>query len=297
MGAWYIVQLGGGFYWAPTTAWFSQGLDEAELSKAISKFSRFWLTGSLLGSLAGGMIYSGGRAFMFLFPLLLLLVFLAGLIYYGYHSADGRGDNATGRRNDDGQKNLQIGASYRKKLHLFAIRGWVSGFCGNIITGFLPNIFPLYIRDTLGLTERAAGFILLFRGTAAVLAFTVYAKFTFWHFNRRWFFLVHTGLILFLLLLILPGRSVPLNIIVVFCIGFLYAGANNNSLFHSGADKTNPGKNMAYHEIFTYTGTIAGTLVGGFGYQHFGMFGTLLALAFIETLGLGFQILLERKTA
>jgi predicted MFS family arabinose efflux permease len=156
-------------------------------------------------------------------------------------------------------------------------------------------VVPLFIRDTLGYTEKTAGIVLLFRGIAGLLAFTFYARFTFWHFNRRWFFILQGAMVAAALLFLVAGNRIILYSVMAFCVGFLYAGCYNNSIFHAGADKKNPAKDMALHEIFLSLGGAAGTLGGGFCYQYFGMGNTFLLLALIQAVGLGVQIRLDRQ--
>jgi predicted MFS family arabinose efflux permease len=214
-----------------------------------------------------------------------------------FFTESGRQDNTIGRREDDGQDSIAAERPERleKTVRSFKIRGWISGLCGNMFTGVLGNVVPLFIRDTLGYTEKAAGTMLLFRGIAGLLAFTFFARFTFWHFNRRWFFILQGALIAMALLFFAAGKGIILYSVIAFCVGFLYAGCYNNSIFHAGADKKNPAKNMALHEIFLSIGGAAGTLGGGFCYQYFGMGTTFFILALIQAAALGIQIRLDRQ--
>jgi predicted MFS family arabinose efflux permease len=294
--AWCLIQGCTGFFWPPVMAWFTQGLTEAELNRDISWYNRAWMGGSLVGPLAGGGLYRHGLAGIFITVFLCLFLTLFILAFLIFFTESVRNDNTIGRREEDKQaRGVERSNRLEKTIRSFKIRGWISGLCGNVFIGVLGNVVPLFIRDALGYTEKTAGLVLLFRGVAGLIAFTFYARFTFWHFNRRWFFALQGLLIAASLMFLAAQRGIVLYSIIAFCVGFFYAGCYNNSIFHAGADKKNPAKNMALHEIFLSIGGAAGTLGGGFCYQYLGMGSTFLILALIQAAGLGVQIWLDRQ--
>jgi predicted MFS family arabinose efflux permease len=182
-------------------------------------------------------------------------------------------------------------------LQLFKICGWLGALCANAFTGMLGNIFPLYIRDGLGYTERTAGMLLLFRGLAAMIGFSLFARLSFWHFNRRWFLIIQSACLGCALFFMLAGRSLFLNFVIIAVYGFFYSGMYNNSIFHSSADTRNNKSNLAIHEIFLSIGNMLGSFGGGFCYQRFGMTGTFLAISFVLALVLAIYVLLIYRKA
>jgi predicted MFS family arabinose efflux permease len=182
-----------------------------------------------------------------------------------------------------------------KRLDLYRYRGWVSGLFSSLFVGVLVNIVPLHIRDGLGYTERYAGTILFLRGVISFLGFAILARFTAWHFSRRWFLFLHSGLMLCTIILMLAGNRLYLFVIPVVLYGFIYAACYNNSMFYSGATGRNSKKNLALHEIFLSIGNIAGTAGGGFFYQHFRFTGTCIAMFLTLGAGLGIFALFNQR--
>jgi predicted MFS family arabinose efflux permease len=187
--------------------------------------------------------------------------------------------------------------SREEALQFFKICGWLGALCANAFAGILGNIFPLYIRDGLGYTERTAGMLLLFRGIAAMIGFSLFARLSFWHFNRRWFLIVQGACLLCALFFMLAGKNLFLNFVIIVVYGFFYSGMYNNSIFHSSADARNSKSNLAVHEIFLSIGNMLGSFGGGFCYQRFGMAGTFLALSLVLFLVLAIYVLLIYRKA
>jgi predicted MFS family arabinose efflux permease len=169
----------------------------------------------------------------------------------------------------------------QKAIAFFKIRGWLGCASAGVFSGILANILPLHIRDGLGFTERTAGTVLLFRGLASLAGFSILARFSFWHFNRRWFPILQGALIVSALLFLVAGNILWIYVVLVCIYGFLYAGSYNNSLYHSSADGKEPEKNMATHEIFLACGTALGSMGGGLCYQYLGFAATFVILALV----------------
>jgi predicted MFS family arabinose efflux permease len=297
--AWGFIQFCTGFFWPPIMAWFTQGLNETELNRDISWYNRAWMTSSLLAPLLGGLLYHTAITLAFAVVLICLLLVIATLVFLAFFTEAGRQDTTTGRRDETKTKKELPGTVVRleKSIHIFKIRGWISGVCTNLFSGVLANVVPLYIRDILGYTEKTAGLVLLFRGLAGVIAFTFYARFIFWHFNRRWILFLHSSLVVLALALFFSGKIIFFYMIIALIFGFTNAGCYNNSIFHSGVDKKNPAKNMALHEIFLSIGGAAGSLGGGFCLQFFGMGSTFFILTLVQGAGLAAQFYLDKRQA
>ncbi|AEF81139.1 MFS transporter [Leadbettera azotonutricia] len=296
---WGFIQGATGFFWPPLMAWFTQGLDETELNHDISWYNRAWMSALLIGPLVGGALYRVSTALVFALVCLCLFSIVAVLVFLAFFTEPGRKDNTTGQQDEakTAKKNPLIPERLEKSIQSYKIRGWIGGVCSNLFSGVLGNVVPLYIRDTLGYTEKTAGLVMLFRGIAGVLAFTFFAKFIFWHFNKKWILFLHGSLIVSSLILLFSGKMILLYMIIAFAFGFISAGCYNNSIFHSGVDKKNPAKNMALHEIFLSIGGAAGSLGGGYCLQFFGMGSTFFILAIIQGAGLAAQFYLDRRQA
>jgi predicted MFS family arabinose efflux permease len=297
VASWSLLQIATGFYWPPLQAWFTQGLSEEALNRDISWFNRCWMSGSLLGPFLGGVLYHHNPSWTFGAAFICLGIVLFSLIFLVLRpgSDNQEAEETPAPHNAAAALNSKTPESLRKTLVFFKIRGWTGAFCANLFYGIMANVIPLFIRDTLGYSEYIASLVLLFRGAAAIIAFTWYARYTFWHFNRRWFLILQGSIILCTLLLITAGTHVLIYLIIACLYGFFYAGCYNNSIFHSGADKKNTGKNMAFHEMFLSIGSAAGALGGGVFFQYIGMTSTLLIMALIQAAGFLVLVLIDRQ--
>jgi predicted MFS family arabinose efflux permease len=293
--SWSLLQTSNGFYWPPLQAWFTRGLNNEELNRDISWFNRCGMSGALLGPFLGGFLYHYVPSWTFIAAFICLSIVLAVLVSLTLHAGnrESAGPSSSGKTAALNSKAPEI---LRKTIVSFKIRGWVGAFCVNFFYGILANVLPLHLRNNLGFSEESASLLLFFRGIAAIAAFTWFARHTFWHFNRRWFFFLQGSMILCALLFIGAGTYLLVYLAIASVYGFFYAGCYNNSIFHAGADRKNTGRNMALHEMFLSLGSAAGSLGGGFCYQYFGIGGTFLMLALLLAAGLALQILLDRKS-
>ncbi|MDR1046543.1 MAG: MFS transporter [Treponema sp.] len=312
--AYCIIQGSSGFFWPPVMAWFTQGLNEEELNRDISRFNLCWMGGGLLGPLVGGVLYHVNSIlnFLVIYACLVLVLYLLWRLSARHGESADSGAVVAGTGVEIPHAPVETGASLKaasveaeklesrrellreRSLKLFKYRGWMSAFCGNAFSGILANIFPLYIRDVLGYTEGTAGMLLLFRGIAALAGFAVFARLKFWHFNRKWFVLIHGIVAVLALLFVFSGKNIFMYFIVIFITGFFYAGCYNNSIFHSSAEKKNTKANLALHEIFLSVGSMSGAFGGGLCYQRFGMGGTFFALSLILFAIAAINIILNR---
>jgi predicted MFS family arabinose efflux permease len=307
--AYVFVQGATGFFWPPVMAWFTRGLDERGLNRNIAAFNGSWMSGVLLGPPISGALYHVNRGLSFLalnlgYALVLGILVLVirrearpgGGSPAGAEGAEARNVPAPPPRDRRPASKPAVPPAREKAMDWFRYRGWIGAFCANCFLGVLNNILPLHIRDGLGYTERTAGLILFIRCVSGLAGFTVLARLTFWHFNRRWFFLVQGALVFCALAFLPAGRLMPLYFVIVFFYGFVNSCGYNNSIFHSGATGKNTGKNMALHEMFLSIGSALGSAGGGFCYQHAGFAGTFAALGIFQALALVFFALLDYHT-
>jgi predicted MFS family arabinose efflux permease len=299
-----LIQGGTGFFWPPIMAWFTQGLDEAGLNRDISIFNRSWMSGNLLGPPIAGALYHWSSVFSFLavncgyaLALGILILLIRGKLELAVPDAPTEPvpvkPGAAHPASRSSPPPPAVLAAREKAMDWFRYRGWIGAFCANCFVGVLVNIVPLHIRDGLGYTERTAGMVLFIRCISGLVGFTVLAKVSRWHFNRRWFLLVQSALVFCALAFLPAGGRIPFYFSIIFIYGFVHSCCYNNSIFHSSATGKNPQKNMALHEIFLSMGSAAGAAGGGFCYQHFGFAGTFAALGVVLSLGLAFFVLLD----
>jgi predicted MFS family arabinose efflux permease len=311
--AYVFVQGATGFFWPPIMAWFTRGLDERGLNRDIALFNRSWMSGNLLGPPVSGALYHVNSGLCFLavnFGYALVLGILILVIRREGRAGEGPGKAESGEGQGGEGRNIPVPpvrdrrrivpkpaiplASAREKaMDWFRYRGWIGAFCTNCFLGVLNNILPLHIRDGLGYTERTAGMVLFIRCVSGLIGFTVLARITFWHFNRRWFLLVQSAMVFCAFVFLPAGSVIPLYFVIIFIYGFVHSCCYNNSIFHSSATGRDTGKNLALHEVFLSIGSALGSAGGGFCYQRSGFVGTFAALGIVQVLALVFFVLLD----
>jgi predicted MFS family arabinose efflux permease len=284
--AYFVAQGTTSFFWLPVMTWFTNALTGKELNRDIGYFNLSWMSGSLFAPLLGGTLYHLNRVYVF--PAVLSGLFLALFsLYILSRYSEKKGWQKDPLRTEVREPGTDKAAetlpqAVRDSLAMFKIQGWCGAFCCNMVNGMLIYIMPLHIRNSLGASEQTVGQILLFRGLGALTGFSILARTSRWHFNRRWFILVQGLLIFDLVLFMALGSFVPAYFFLSFLVGLLYSGSYNNSLFHSSASPENPEKNLSFHEIFLSSGSVLGSLCGGMIYQYFGLYPAFLLLALIQ---------------
>ena len=139
------------------------------------------------------------------------------------------------------------------------------------------TIFPLYAQDVLAISESFTGLLLLFRGVATCISFLLLGKFGFWHFKKRYIFLVQT--VFALSCLVATGFTSMLAYGLFFLLfGILFATAYTQSMFHGASGSINRSSRMVIHEVLLTVGTIIGAVLGGFLYETFSFSLVLLSI-------------------
>jgi predicted MFS family arabinose efflux permease len=279
-------------------AWFAEGVNETQLNKDISWWSRSWMAGTLAGPMVSGVLYQRNALFPFLAASLCSVLTLICIVYLNKHfplNPPKLSENAPdipGINNKAGAGSLQ---QIQNRLSVYKISAWIGVCFANMFVGLIVNVTPIFIRDTLHYSARMAGLILLTRAFASIAGFTLLGRFTSWHF-RKYFFIILQGLtVLCCLLFFLAGNNIGMYFVPAFFFGFLFAGFNGSSTFYSGIDIQNLRRNPALHEAFSAAGNSIGSLGGGFCFQYTGMGATFLIMMLAQGLGLLVLIFLSKK--
>ena len=325
----WIMQLSTGFYWPPVMAWLTAGLNEKEMNREISIYNRSWMGAIILAPLTAGTLYRWNSDANFIvmiacyFMVLVILSLLrryskkTGISLYEKHnsaktsigtihtsevaSASGTPLNVSADRTES--EKPESAAAVRRdavpgnKLDFWRYKGWINVFSSSLFLGIFGNIIPLYIRYSMGYTERSAGVMLFIRSICGFLGFTILARFSSWHFNRRWFYFLQAGIISCAVLFLFSGGQLYLFYFIAILVGLINSGCYNNSIFYSSSTGKNPRKNLALHEIVQSVGSAAGSAGGGFIYQNFRYAGTFTVLILFQLLMTGAIFCLDRISA
>ncbi|MBI9105759.1 MAG: MFS transporter [Spirochaetales bacterium] len=279
------------FYWPQLMGWFSYGLDNSGLGSAISKFNISWSTGSLSGPLVGGLLVERNLLFPFYADIILMtslglllafgLVFVRDMRSFPVHS-----EPANSLRSADEMINGGRGTILR-----FA--GWIGVFSTYIVLGLLNNIFPLFIRDNMGLGESVAGNLLFLRGVTTAIGFFIAGKITSWHFNSKLMLLTQILTAVSMLILLMVKSITGFYGLFIF-YGLLFAMAYSNGIFHGSAGAVDRGRRMGLFESILTMGVIVGSLLGGYFYQYYSIYTAFLFCFALITIGFTAQLVLVR---
>ena len=295
----WLLMFSTSLFWPPILAWLTEGLSGNELSSKISYFSRSCMAALIIAPPVAGQLYQFNSDINFIVVSLCFFISVF-LILFARRSPEEHNDEKKGlclpaKPSDDGKQN-PIPLHPDKKLDHFRYVAWIGSFCSIVFIGVLINILPIHIRDTMGYTEGTAGWILFTRCVAAFAGFILLAKYTSWHFNFRWFFILHAGLMFCAVLFLLAGSQLYLYFGIVVLYGLINAAIGTKSIFYSRATGKNPKKNITIHEMFHCAGAAAGSAGGGLLYQHFGFAGICLALLLMLSLVAGVFVIIRRKS-
>ena len=289
------------FYWPQVMGWFSYGLSNRELSKSISGFNISWSTGALCGPLAGGILAERNIMLSFYIDItmiaFILLLLIAGLIFikdmrvFPVHYkpvATGPATHEAGLEESSAAVDELINGG---KGTIMRFPGWIGVFSVYVVLGLLNNIFPLFVRDTLGLSESAAGNILFVRGLITAVGFFIAGRIIGWQFNRK-IMLVTQGATAAVMIVMLFIKAVPGFYLLFILFGALFSMAYSNGIFHGSAGSLDRGRRMALFESFLTTGVIIGSIGGGYLYQYYSIHAAFILCASILIAGLAAQIII-----
>jgi len=261
------------FYWPQLMGWFSYGLDNRNLGTSISRFNISWSTGSLIGPLVGGILVEKNLLLPFYVDIILMialgLLLVLGLVFvrdmrnYPVHIEVDTPKRSDGETLNDG------------KGTILRFAGWIGVFSVYVVLGLLNNIFPIFVREDLGLGESVAGNILFFRGIATAVGFVAAGKIIRWHFNGRLMLLTQAVTAVCMLFLFFV-KSVSGFYILFVIYGLLFSMAYSNGIFHGSAGAVDRGRRMALFESVLTLGVILGSVLGGYLYQYFSIYTAFL---------------------
>ncbi len=269
-----LVFYGGAFMsllWPQVEGWFSRGKEGgAQLNHVTNAFNFSWSFGVGVSSYIAGILVEVSTttpfyvAILMFFLVFLLLVITSALV---------PGIRAVQSEHADNKENNREDAS--TPLRFYAWVGIISLYSGMSV---ILTIFPLYAQDVLKISESQTGLLLLVRGVATCLSFLALGKMEFWHFKKRYIFMVQ--LLFGVLCLFAMGFSSPLPFAFFFLLfGILFAFSYDQSMFHGASGSVNRSGRMIIHEVLLTVGTIlGGAVVGGSVYEQLSFSKVLLVI-------------------
>ena len=255
--------------WPQIEGWFSRGKEGIQLSHVSNAFNFSWSSGLAFSSFVAGVLVERSTILPFMVAVaLFLLVFLI----IAASSALVPGIRAMKSEKEENHASDKVDES--TPLRFYCWIGVIILYTGMSV---ILTIFPLYAQDVLAISESFTGLLLLFRGVATCISFLLLGKFGFWHFKKRYIFLVQT--LFALSCLVATGFTSMLAYGLFFLLfGILFATAYTQSMFHGASGSINRSSRMVIHEVLLTVGTIIGAVLGGFLYETFSFSLVLLSI-------------------
>ena len=172
---------------------------------------------------------------------------------------------------------------------------WASVVILYSAVGVLANIFPLFSRSELGLSESHTGLLITVRMAATTAGFLFFGRFSFWRFRSGLLFLPTVLAGAAALLLAVAPASPEVLVLGLAVLGFSAAWAYNNSMFYGASGAPDRDRRMTVHEALLTAGQALGSLVGGILYQASSMRLVFLFVASLAFAGCWMQAFLARR--
>lgn len=273
------------FFWPPVMGWVSRGLEDKRLSKANGLFSFSWSAGNIVSPYIAGYLSQRGK----FLPIYAAVAFLLANAVFLKASVRFLRDG------DERPKRVAVSVSSTPDSSTpLRFPAWVALFVMYAAVGLLTNIFPLFAREELSLSESRTGLLVAVRCAASAGGFILFGRFSFWRFRKK-FLVLPTALIgAFGLILALAGTSVPIVAAGLAGLGLMNAWTYNNSMFYGASGARDRDLRMAIHEALLTAASILGSLAGGFLYQAASMRLAFLVVAASAAAGVCFQTVLLR---
>ncbi len=248
------------FFWPQVMGWLSKGYEGAQLNRATSLFSFSWSVGGIFSSYVAGVLSERGK----LLPIMLsagLFGFNALFVLVSHKFLP---DDET-----ETEQNRRVNDTEDRSTPL-RYPAWLGAFLIYTVMGVMFNVFPVFARDRLAISESSIGLILTVRASATALGFFVLGRVTILQFKRAALPILTAVSSLIVVALVFQRDAVGFALCFGI-IGFLQSAMYNNSLFYATSGALDRDKRASIHEALLTFGQVVGSISGGALYQQFSM--------------------------
>ncbi len=250
-------------FWPRIMGWLSWGVEGKDLGRTMGRFNFSWAFGGILAPFLGGFLVEVDPRLPFVVAMALLIV--TGLLMPLGSKLFPR---LKERQPATPVEEEQVpGVSGPTPLRNPARLGVAGAY---FLMGVLLFIFPAYAKESLGFSETLSGSFLLVRLAVATLGFSLWGRWTFWHF--RFWPLIAGMTSLLALIVLFPLGTAPWHFYLLFAVvGFVFSFLYSYALFHGVAGSRNRERSTTIHEAVLNVGLFFGTALGGWVSQTWSM--------------------------
>ena len=306
--AYSLHGLASALIWPRIMGWLTSGLESHALSRASGSFSLSWSVGMTLAPFIAGTLSERGGALGYgralpiyvgvaLFVATGLFMLASGSMAPAprpFFADASRGPVATVVASTTVAATTvaattvaatTVAATTVATDHSTALRypAWIGLFAVYVLYSVLTNIFPLYAKDELALSESAIGLLLLIRAATMTAGFWIFGRLRFWQFRPIYLPLSLAANVILdvAFVFIRTPSSFVLGLVLV---GFVQSFSYSLSIFYGASGAADRDKRMSVHEAVLTIGQILGSVGGGAAFQSISwpiIFVCSAALAFL----------------
>jgi MFS family permease len=248
--------------WPRVMGWLSSGLEGAALGKASGIYSLAWSSGMAIAPFVSGLLAERGLRL----PIYVgIAIFAAsGLFMLGARKiAPPPAALPSSPRAD-----VEDGAASADRSTALRYPAWIGLFCAYLLYSVVTNIFPVYAKDELAMSESTIGLFILIRAAAMAAGFWLLGRLAFWQFKRPYLIIVLVAVAALALAFVFL-KSAALFAVALVVFGLFQAFAYLLSIFYGASGAPDRDRRMSIHEAVLTAGQILGSVAGGAIYQSF----------------------------
>jgi len=250
-------------FWPSISGWLSQGYEGQKLSRIMSGYNFSWSIGTIISPLLAGLLSSINKSLPIFIGSMLFFVTTLLLIGTSFSLPKIKSDKWIDIISKDEAKKVDKSTPLR-------YLSWIGIFSSYVVIGVIFNVFPVYARQNLGMSEKIIGLLLQQRAIFATIGFIILGRTVFWHFN--WIQMIFGQLFLGVVTYLLGYVHGDTFIGIIFgLIGFIMSLSYFNSVFHGVSGSPRRSTRMAINESLISFGQIIGALVGSIIYENISM--------------------------
>jgi MFS family permease len=274
------------FFWPRAMGWLASGLEGTGITRAYGAYNIAWSAACILAPyVAGALAESSLRLPVYVG----IAIFAANFLFIAVASRKVRSPSVK----PAGSAASSVPAAEDRSTPL-RFPTWFGLFAVYVLYSIFSNIFPVFAKDDLSLSESAIGLFLLARATASAVGFWAFGRMSNWQFKRA---LIPAALLATLALDAAFALSTGYFLLVsgIVLSGFVMSWAYSMSIFYGASGAPDRDKRMSIHEAVLTAGQVVGSVAGGAVYQRMSWSAIFALAAVLMAACLTAQIVLMRR--
>lgn len=278
-------------FWPRIMGWLARGVEGRALGRSSGAFSFSWSVGGVISPYVSGLlterslrlpVYVGACVFLATGAFILASRRIAP-------TPGSEGVSPAGSPMGGSERSARIDRSTPLRYP-----AWIGVFLVYAFVAVFLNIFPLYAKYELGLSESTIGLVLLARSASTAFFFWLFGRMSYWHFKPVLIPLaLACALLLDLAFAIVRG---PWGIALCLALsGAAMADIYGKSIFYGASGAPDRDKRMTIHEALLSAGQVFGSLAGGAIYQGYSWSAVFVGIGALMAVGVVLQTALIRR--